>query len=68
MNLEIEENKYMVLNYEKLIMEYSEEMFELSKKYLSDFVSCFYADFDQLGKSAIIEKICDYTMMFEEIK
>lgn len=56
----------MVLNYEKLIMEYSEEMFELSKKYLSDFVSCFYADFDQLGKSAIIEKICDYTMMFEE--
>ena len=56
----------MVLNYEKLIMEYSEEMFELSKKYLSDFVSCFYADYDQLGKSAIIEKICDYTMMFEE--
>ena len=55
----------MVINYENVIMNYSDEMFLLSKKYLSDFVSCFYADYDQLGRAEIIEKICDYTMMFE---
>ena len=55
----------MIINFEDVIMNYSDDCFDLSKKYLSDFVSCFYADYEDLGRSEIIEKICDYTMMFE---
>lgn len=55
----------MIISYEDLIMNYSDDMFNLSKKYISDYISCFYTDYDSLNRSEVIEKICDYTMMFE---
>ena len=55
----------MIIRFDEMIMNYSNESFNLSRNYLSDFISCYYAEYDKLNKSEIIEKICDYTMVFE---
>ncbi len=55
----------MVINYEDLVNEYSEEGFESLKKYLADYVSCFCINYDVIDRTMLVEKLCDYVMSFE---
>jgi len=55
----------MIINFDELINDFSEDGFSLSKKYLSEYVSCFYTDYEKLDRTTLIEKLCDYVMSFE---
>ncbi|MBR0418085.1 MAG: hypothetical protein IJI66_02840 [Erysipelotrichaceae bacterium] len=55
----------MIIDINDLLNDFSENGFALSKKYLAEYVSCFYVDIDEWDRASLIEKLCDYVMSFE---
>lgn len=55
----------MVINFNELVNDFSEEGFSLSKKYLSECISSFFVKKENLDRPMLIEKLYDYIMSFE---
>ena len=55
----------MLIQFDEILESYSENGIHLFRKYLSDYIACFYVDINDVDRVNLLEKTCDYVMAFE---
>jgi len=55
----------MNIDYKNIVDDYSENSFELIKKYLQEYISCFCIDYSDMERSMFIEKLYEYVLSYE---
>mgnify|MGYP007070252275 CR=1 FL=1 len=55
----------MIIQFDEVLKDYSDNGLGLVKKHLAEYMSCFYMNLDEMGAENLLEKICDYVMVFE---